>query len=114
MRFVETNPGVPAQCALGAGAIENPMSAKAKRAWGVPDLGLFYCALALIFLTTSCATPIGVNYVDPSIGYQSLTANILSEDKPSSFSARELMNLNLYQSYPGRSREGPCRHARRI
>ncbi|HZH82846.1 MAG TPA: hypothetical protein VFD87_06875, partial [Phototrophicaceae bacterium] len=75
------------------------MSAKAKRAWGVPDLGLFYCALALIFLTTSCATPIGVNYVDPSIGYQSLTANILSEDKPSSFSARELMNLNLYQIY---------------
>jgi hypothetical protein len=75
------------------------MSAKAKRAWGVPDLGLFYCALALIFLTTGCATPIGVNYVDPSIGYQSLTANILSEDKPSSFSARELMNLNLYQIY---------------
>jgi hypothetical protein len=75
------------------------MSAKAKRAWGVPDLGLFYCALVLIFLTTGCATPIGVNYVDPSIGYQSLTANILSEDKPSSFSARELMNLNLYQIY---------------
>ena len=46
-----------------------------------------------------CATPIGVNYVDQRIAYQSLTANILSAERPSSFSARELMNLNLYQRF---------------
>jgi len=42
-----------------------------------------------------------VNYVGRSIAYNSLTANVLSADSPSSFSARLLMNLNAYQ-YPGR------------
>ena len=56
-------------------------------------------ALALILLASGCATPIGVNYVDQHIAYQSITANILSADRPSSFSARELMNLNLYQRF---------------
>ena len=55
------------------------------------------CGLALI--AAGCATPIGVNYVDRSVAYQSLTANVLSADKPSSFSARELVNLNLYQRF---------------
>jgi hypothetical protein len=55
------------------------------------------CGLALI--VSACATPIGVNYVDRSVAYQSLTANVLSADKPSSFSARELVNLNLYQRF---------------
>jgi hypothetical protein len=61
---------------------------------------LHWYALTLFFcLATGCATPIGVRYVEPRIAYQSLTANILSAERPSSFSARELMNLNLYQLF---------------
>jgi len=33
------------------------------------------------------------------VAYRSITANVLSTDKPSSFSARELMNRNLYQRF---------------
>jgi hypothetical protein len=57
------------------------------------------CAIALLLIAAGCATPIGVQYVDQRIAYQSLTANILSAERPSSFSARELMNLNLYQRF---------------
>ncbi len=72
-----------------------------KRKQTSSKLSIFYCyALALLLcLVTGCATPIGVNYVDHRIAYQSLTANILSAERPSSFSARELMNLNLYQRF---------------
>ena len=57
----------------------------------------FVCALALV--GWGCATPIGVRYVEPRVAYHSLTANILSAERPSSFSARELMNLNLYERF---------------
>lgn len=40
-----------------------------------------------------------MDYVDRSVAYHSLTANVLYADKPSFFSARELMNLNLYQRF---------------
>ncbi|MGB7946928.1 MAG: hypothetical protein WCH75_04515, partial [Candidatus Binatia bacterium] len=50
-------------------------------------------------IASGCVTPIGVNYVDRSVAYQSLTGNVLSTDEPSSFSARELVNLNLYQRF---------------
>ena len=50
-------------------------------------------------MASACATPIGVNYVDRSVAYHSLTANVLSAERPSSFSARQLMNLNLYQRF---------------
>ena len=53
----------------------------------------------LVLIAAGCATPIGVTYVDRSVAYQSLTANVLSAEKPSSFSARELMNRNLYQRF---------------
>jgi triacylglycerol esterase/lipase EstA (alpha/beta hydrolase family) len=53
----------------------------------------------LALIASGCATPIGVDYVDRSVAYQSLTANVLSDEKPSSFSARELMNRNLYQRF---------------
>src|SRR4029077_18429196 len=53
----------------------------------------------LALIASGCATPIGVDYVDRSVAYQSLTANVLSDEKPSSFSARQLMNLNLYQRF---------------
>jgi hypothetical protein len=53
----------------------------------------------LLCIAAGCATPIGVNYVDRRIAYQSLTANILSAERPSAFSARELINFNLYQRF---------------
>jgi hypothetical protein len=53
----------------------------------------------LALIASGCATAIGVNYVDRSVAYRSLTANVLSVDQPSSFSARELMNRNLYQRF---------------
>jgi hypothetical protein len=57
------------------------------------------CLLALLIFASGCATPIGVQYVDRRIAYQSLTGNVLSAERPSSFSARELMNSNLYQRF---------------
>jgi hypothetical protein len=56
-----------------------------------------WMGLALIAL--GCAPPMGVNYVDRTVAYHSLTANVLSTEQPSSFSARELMNRNLYQRF---------------
>jgi hypothetical protein len=64
-----------------------------------PSILYWYALALLLCLATGCATPIGVNYVDQRIAYQSLTANILSAERPSSFSARELMNANLYQRF---------------
>jgi hypothetical protein len=40
-----------------------------------------------------------VRYVEPRVAYQSLTANVLSAERPSSFASRELINLNLYQRF---------------
>jgi hypothetical protein len=72
----------------------------AKRAGFAGSLSGSFCwVLVLLVLAAGCATPIGVQYVDPRTGYQSLTANILSSERPSSFSARELMNFNLYQRF---------------
>ena len=53
----------------------------------------------LALIASACATPIGVNYVDRSVAYDSLTGNVLSTERPSSFSARELVNLDLYQRF---------------
>jgi hypothetical protein len=60
---------------------------------------LFGCITGFALIASGCATPIGVDYVDPRVAYQSLTANVLSAEKPSSFSARELMNRNLYPRF---------------
>src|SRR6185503_12871077 len=60
---------------------------------------LVLITLTLALIASGCATPIGVRYVEPRVAYQSLTANVLSADQPSSFSARELMNLNLYERF---------------
>jgi pimeloyl-ACP methyl ester carboxylesterase len=56
-------------------------------------------AAALLCLAVGCATPIGVSYVDRRVAYQSLTSNVLSTERISSFSARELINFNLYQEF---------------
>ena len=50
----------------------------------------------LVLIVSGCAAPIGVHYVDRSVAYHSLAGNVLSRERPSSFSARELVNLNLY------------------
>jgi hypothetical protein len=62
-------------------------------------LGCLGWISALLLIVSGCATPIGVSYVDRSVAYRSLTANVLSAEKPSSFSARELMNRNLYERF---------------
>lgn len=56
-------------------------------------------AVAFLCFAAGCATPIGVNHVDRSVAYHSLTANAISAERASSFSARELMNRNLYQRF---------------
>src|SRR5262245_29489667 len=57
------------------------------------------CGAIVALIGSSCATPIGVNYVDRTVAYHSLTANVLSSQRPSSFSARELINVNLYERF---------------
>ncbi len=60
---------------------------------------LFIAAIALLWLSGGCATPIGVRHVERRVAYQSLTANVISSDRMSSFSARELINFNLYRKF---------------
>jgi pimeloyl-ACP methyl ester carboxylesterase len=55
--------------------------------------------ITAVAFAAGCATPIGVNHVDRAVAYHSLTANAISAERASSFSARELMNLNLYQRF---------------
>ena len=59
----------------------------------------FIPVAALLCLLAGCATPIGVSYVDRRVAYESLTTNVLSTERMSSFSARELVNFNLYQEF---------------
>ena len=54
---------------------------------------------ALLCLSVGCATPIGVSYVDRRVAYESLTTNVLSTERMSSFSARELINFNVYEEF---------------
>ena len=60
---------------------------------------VFIIAVALLCFAGGCATPIGVRYVDRRVAYHSLTTNVLSTERISSFSARELINFNLYQEF---------------
>ena len=55
--------------------------------------------IGIALLASGCATPIGVSYVDRRVAYESLTTNVLSTERMSSFSARELFNFNLYQEF---------------
>jgi len=43
--------------------------------------------------------PIGVTRVDPRTAQYELTANALNTNKPSSFSSRQLLNLDLYDLF---------------
>jgi hypothetical protein len=81
------------------GTVESFMFAESKCKSFVLQLSGLGCWVLALVLAAGCATPIGVNYADRRIAYQSLTANILSAERPSAFSARELMNFNLYQRF---------------
>src|SRR5580765_91651 len=59
----------------------------------------FIPVAALLCLSVGCATPIGVSYVDRRVAYESLTTNVLSTERMSSFSARELINFNAYEEF---------------
>ncbi|MGH7795193.1 MAG: esterase/lipase family protein [Candidatus Binatia bacterium] len=59
----------------------------------------FISIAALLCLSVGCATPIGVSYVDRRVAYHSLTTNVLSTERISSFSGRELINFNLHQEF---------------
>ncbi len=65
---------------------------------------LNYVAAVALF-ASACATPIGVTRVDPRTAQYELTANALNTDKPSSFSARELLNRNLYELFNDNPKE---------
>jgi hypothetical protein len=65
----------------------------------LPPGTVFLTAVTLLCFAAGCATPIGVNHVDRAVAYHSLTANAISAERASSFSARELINLNLYQRF---------------
>jgi hypothetical protein len=64
---------------------------------GLLSWALMASYVALI--ASGCATPIGVIRVDPRTAQYDLTANALNTDKPSSFSSRQLLNLDLYQLF---------------
>jgi pimeloyl-ACP methyl ester carboxylesterase len=72
-----------------------------RRGQGMPVTGfaLISRAVVIALIASGCATPIGVRYVEPRVAYHSLTANVLSAERPSSFSSRELINLNLYDRF---------------
>ena len=65
----------------------------------LPQEIVFITVAALLCFAAGCATPIGVNHVDRSVAYHSFTANAISAERASSFSARQLINLNLYQEF---------------
>jgi len=72
---------------------------------------LFSCRLlvnyigAISLIASACATPIGVTRVDPRTAQYELTSNALNTDKPSSFSTRQLLNLDLYGLYQENPKE---------
>jgi pimeloyl-ACP methyl ester carboxylesterase len=70
--------------------------------WPVSPLAVL---VGLLFFLNGCATPIGVTRIDPRTAQYELTANALNTDRPSSFSARELLNRNLYELFDDSPKE---------
>ncbi len=54
---------------------------------------------AVLLVTCACATPIGVTRVDTQEMYRSLTANVLSGDRPSQYSEQLLTRLGLHERF---------------
>jgi pimeloyl-ACP methyl ester carboxylesterase len=55
--------------------------------------------LAVLVLTSACATPIGVTQVSTQSMYRSLTASVLSGDRPSEYSEQLLTRLGLEERF---------------
>jgi len=54
---------------------------------------------AVLLLACACATPIGVTHVDTQSMYRSLTASVLSADRPSQYSEQLLTRLGLGERF---------------
>src|SRR5229473_3339160 len=54
---------------------------------------------AVLLLACACATPIGVTHVDTQVMYRSLTASVLSSDRPSQYSEQLLTRLGLGERF---------------
>ncbi|HVR96624.1 MAG TPA: hypothetical protein VMW27_08425, partial [Thermoanaerobaculia bacterium] len=51
--------------------------------------------VAVLLLASACATPVGVTRVSTQSMYRSLTASVLSGDRPSEYSEQLLTRLGL-------------------
>jgi pimeloyl-ACP methyl ester carboxylesterase len=54
---------------------------------------------AVLLLACACATPIGVSHVDKQSMYRTLTASVLSADRPSPYSEQLLTRLGLSERF---------------
>lgn len=54
---------------------------------------------AILLLASACATPVGVTRVDTQAMYRSVTANVLSSDRPSQYSQQLLTRLGLEERF---------------
>jgi pimeloyl-ACP methyl ester carboxylesterase len=54
---------------------------------------------AVLLAACACATPIGVTHVDTQSMYRSLTANVLSTDRPSPYSEQLLRRLGIEERF---------------
>jgi len=55
--------------------------------------------LAVLLAACACATPIGVTHVDTQSMYRTLSANVLSADRPSQYSEQLLTRLGLQERF---------------
>jgi hypothetical protein len=55
--------------------------------------------VAVLLLACACATPIGVTHVGTQAMYRSLTASVLSADRPSQYSEQLLTRLGLAERF---------------
>jgi pimeloyl-ACP methyl ester carboxylesterase len=55
--------------------------------------------LGVLVLASACATPVGVTRVDTQSMYRTLTANVLSTDRPSQYSEQLLTRLGLRERF---------------
>src|SRR6059036_3193763 len=62
-------------------------------------LGRSSLLLAVLLLVGACATPVGVSRVDTQVMYRSLTASVLSTDRPSQYSEQLLTRLGLGERF---------------
>ena len=54
---------------------------------------------AILLAASACATPFGVTHVDMQSMYHTVTANVLSADRPSQYSEQLLRRLGLEERF---------------